>query len=147
MKNFQYYGLFLTQESKNILTQYLQNKGYDKLIKALSNRIYLDHCTLLHYKHLNNVHNLILREQLDKYIGDNKDRKIKIVIDAIGMTDKVFAFRINNINDLCANRTPHITIATRNSGKPVDSNFIHYWKPIEELIIETKLKKYENRRN
>lgn len=52
MKSFEYYGLFLTEESKTKLKEWLWLHDYDfnnDIIKGvLPNNWYLDHCTLLH---------------------------------------------------------------------------------------------------
>ena len=47
MKDFEYYGLFLTEESKAELKTWLINSNYQLEILN-SEREYLDHCTLLH---------------------------------------------------------------------------------------------------
>lgn len=47
MKNFEYYGLFLTEESKAKLKAWLINSNYQSEILK-SEKEYLDHCTMLH---------------------------------------------------------------------------------------------------
>ena len=140
MKNFEYYGLFLTEESKTKLKAWLWENDYDfnnDLIKGtLPENWYLDHCTLLHRSQLtwdnSNLHDFLI----DKL---HEDFKIKVI--GIGTSDKAMAFKVNIFPLVSVNKTPHITICTFNGGKPVDSNNINEWKDIETIIIETKLEK------
>ena len=116
-----YYGLFLTEESKTKLKEWLWLHGYDfnnDIIKGvLPNNWYLDHCTLLHRSQ--GTGNFLLE-------------------DTLGTT---MAFRCNIPENPCADKIPHITICTFNGGKPVDSNNIAEWKDIEPIIVETRLEK------
>lgn len=143
MKNFEYYGLFLTEESKAKLKEWLWMNDYDfnnDLIKGtLPENWYLDHCTLLHRSQRGED-----TYPVEEYIEFRLSVQVKnmnLEIDGIGMSDKAMAFRCNLSEELCANKVPHITICTFNGGKPVDSNNITEWKDIEPIIVETKLEK------
>lgn len=138
MEKFEYYGLFLTEESENKLAKWLYLHGYSPNSKRMKEREgwYLHHCTLLH------------KSQKDYYtereiLESNLGKMCAITIDAVGYTDKAMAFRLNKelLGVPCANNTPYITICTFNGGKPVDSNNITEWKDIKPIIIETKLEK------
>lgn len=135
MKDFKYYGLFLTEESKAELKTWLINSNYQLEILN-SEREYLDHCTLLHKSQLvwdnSNLHDFLLH-----IVGE----EFRIRVNGIGISDKALAFRVEIFPLKSANITPHITICTFNGGKPVDSNNITEWKDIEPIIIETKLEK------
>lgn len=135
MKDFEYYGLFLTEESKAELKTWLINSNYQLEILN-SEREYLDHCTLLHKSQLvwdnSNLHDFLLH-----IVGE----EFRIRVNGIGISDKALAFRVEIFPLKSANITPHITICTFNGGKPVDSNNITEWKDIEPIIIETKLEK------
>lgn len=50
MKDFEYYGLVLTSDSKNELARWLYLNGYSPNSKRMKDREgwYLHHCTLLH---------------------------------------------------------------------------------------------------
>jgi hypothetical protein len=139
MKNFEYYGLFLTEESKTKLKAWLWENGYDfnnDIIKGtLPENWYLDHCTLLHWSQSDYIKEAILEDRLDE--------RYSIIIDGIGASDKSLAFRVTggSMCTVCANKIPHITICTFNGGKPVDSNNITEWKDIEPIIVEAKLEK------
>lgn len=140
MKNFEYIGLFLTEESKTKLKAWLWENDYDfnnDLIKGtLPENWYLDHCTLIHKSQVADFD----ADEFIKTLG-NTDRTI--VVTHIGVSDKVMAFKVTSptIVNYCINEIPHITICTFNGGKPVDSNNITEWKDIKPIIVETKLDK------
>jgi hypothetical protein len=75
------------------------------------------------------------------YLKDYVGEKLQIVINGIGISNKAMAFRVDKKSVYCVNDIPHITIATFNNGKPVDSNNIEYWVSIKPIIITTTLKK------
>lgn len=139
MKNFEYYGLFLTEESKTKLKAWLWENDYDfnnDIIKGtLPENWYLNHCTLLHRSH----DNPSLEGWLDRAISKYPKSTTSFLVDGIGVSEKAMAFRCKI--DYCANEIPHITICTFNGGKPVDSNSITEWKDIKPIIVKAKLEK------
>lgn len=136
MGNFQYFGLFLDEETKKgLLDVFLTYLEEGNSIGYLMNKIHLDHCTLLHVSQLHG------NSEIYNYLNDRIGEKYEIVINGIGISDKAVAFRVAEYSVVCVNEIPHITIATFNSGKPVDSNNIKEWKGIEPIIIKTTLKK------
>lgn len=143
MKNFEYIGLFLTEESKTKLKEWLWLNDYDfnnDLIKGtLPKNWYLDHCTLLH-RSQRGEDTYLIEEDL-KFMSSVQVKNMRLEINGIGISDKAMAFRCNIPKNLCANKVPHITICTFNGGKPVDSNNIIEWKDIEPIIVEAKLEK------
>ncbi|WEY17600.1 hypothetical protein [Kolpuevirus frurule] len=138
MDDYEYYGLFLTQGSKDILALWLFFNGYSPESELMKKRTgwYLDHCTLLHRSQLtwdnSNLHDFLI----DKL---HEDFEIKII--GIGISDKAMAFKVNIFPLVSVNKIPHITICTFNGGKPVDSNMITEWKDIEPITVEVKLEK------
>lgn len=136
MGNFQYFGLFLDEETKKgLLDVFLTYLEEGNSIGYLMNKICLDHCTLLHVSQLHG------NSEIYNYLNDRIGEKYEIVINGIGISDKAVAFRVAKYSVVCVNEIPHITIATFNGGKPVDSNNITEWKDIEPIIIKTTLKK------
>lgn len=137
MKNFEYYGLFLTEESKTKLLDWLaRNCPFEALNKDwFFTVMYLDHCTLLHKSQDDYIKRAILEDRIDE--------PYTIIIDGIGANDKAMAFRVKKDSLVmpCTNNIPHIAIYTFKDGKPVDSNSITEWKDIEPIIVETKLEK------
>lgn len=150
MKDFNYYGLFLTEESKTMLEGYIRSCKYHNILEELydsADHKYLDHVTLLHHTQAGWEE---LREELDKKIGEY----FNVTIIAVGFNNKALAFQVSlpsiykYIEDeglveieLCANDIPHITIATYDGGKPVDSNTITEWKYIKPFTVISILKK------
>lgn len=141
MKNFQYFGLFLSKvEKDNLLYFLLNNDRYKDYISA-SKRIYLSHSTLIYKSHLNDLN---LYEISELFVKTNKliGKDFKLTITGIGISDKAMAFKVKiPVKLICLNAIPHITICTFNDGKPVDSNNITEWKDIEPITILTTLKK------
>ena len=136
MGNFHYFGLFLDEETKKgLLDVFLTYLEEGNSIGYLMNKIYIDHCTLLHVSQLHG------NSEIYNYLNDRIGEKYEIVINGIGISDKAVAFRVAEYSVVCVNEIPHITIATFNGGKPVDSNNITEWKDIEPIIIKTTLKK------
>ena len=128
MKEFEYYGLFITDESKNTLIKWLNDNGY----YALNGKLYLDHCTLLHKsKDDINIRNFCECCEGATFI-------MKVI--GIGRSDKAMAFKVELPGVPCSNRIPHITILTFGLGKPYDSNNIRDWVKIPGIDISGVLK-------
>lgn len=133
MKDYQYYSLFLDTDTKNMLTDNLtDNIG---IALGVTDRIFIDHCTLLHKSQLKG------NEELQSYLESNLGKSINIRLVAVGISDKAMAFKVEGVDNICANEVPHITIATFRGGNPVDSNEITNWRYIEPIIITAKLEK------
>lgn len=135
MKKFNYYGLFLDQMEKERVLKHIFSNYYEITKRKNSDFItmYLDHCTLLHNSQCN--------EEIKSFCDIHKNEKFNITITNIGFSDKAVALKVDLGNVPCANKTPHITIATFEGGKPVDSNNIEYWIEIPPIVVNTKLKK------
>ena len=131
MKNYQYYGLFLDIDTKNMLMDNLT----DNIDYNVADRIFIDHCTLLHKSQLEG------NEKLQSYLESNLGKPISIKLVAVGVSDKAMAFKVEGVDNICANEVPHITIATFRGGNPVDSNKIINWRCIEPIIVNTRLRK------
>ncbi len=135
MENYQYYGLFLGTDTKNMLMDNLTDNIDYNIALGVADRIFIDHCTLLHKSQLEG------NEELQSYLESNLGKSISIKLVAVGVSDKAMAFKVEGVDNICANEVPHITIATFRGGNPVDSNRIIYWKNIEPIIITVKLGK------
>lgn len=48
MENYQYYGLFLGIDTKNMLVDNLTDNIDYNIALGVADRIFIDHCTLLH---------------------------------------------------------------------------------------------------
>lgn len=135
MKDFEYYGLFLGTDNKNMLMDTLTDNIDYNIALGVADRIFIDHCTLLHKSQLNS------NENLQSYLESNLGKSMSIRLVAVGISDKAMAFKVEGVDNICANEVPHITIATFRGGNPVDSNNITEWKDIIPFVIETKLGK------
>lgn len=135
MKDYQYYGLFLDTDTKNMLMDTLTDNIDYNIALGVADRIFIDHCTLLHKSQLEG------NEELQSYLESNLGKYISIKLEVIGISDKAMAFGVGGVDNICANEVPHITIATFRGGNPVDSNKITNWRYIESVVITAKLEK------
>lgn len=67
-------------------------------------------------------------DYVQKYIGTDQ----KLEVTHLGISDKVVAVRVIGFHS--ENKIPHVTVAVnaKNGGKPVDSNKITEWVPVEK---------------
>ena len=135
MNNFHYFGLFLSTNTKNVLMNDLTDNIDYNIALGVADRIFIDHCTLLHKSQLKG------NEELQSYLESNLGKSISIKLVAVGVSDKAMAFKVEGVDNICANEVPHITIATFRGGNPVDSNKIINWTCIEPVVITAKLEK------
>lgn len=134
MKPFQYIGLVLTESSKQDLL---------KLIPPLNGKLYLDHCTILHESRKSTTKGSLILKNLEDYFEENELLELKII--GIGyLPGRVIAFKVLPPIEVY-NNNPHITIATFNNAKAVESNMITHWtyftKPIK-VITQLKYINY-----
>lgn len=130
-KTFIYFGLFLTDEDKNKLQTY-----FDSHFRSDAGvlKIYLDHLTLLFKSDVNTEKGKHIIDFI-KNIKAGERHELEVI--GFGMSDKAFAFKIKKdsfLEEYCMNDIPHITYATRFDGKPVDSNKISNWVPLDRTI-------------
>lgn len=135
MKDYQYYGLFLDTDTKNMLMDTLTDNIDYNIALGVADRIFIDHCTLLHKSQLDS------NENLQSYLESSLGKSMSIKLVAVGISDKAMAFKVEEVDNICANEVPHITIATFRGGNPVDSNKIANWRYIEPIIVNVRLEK------
>lgn len=135
MKDYQYYGLFLDTDTKNMLMDTLTDNIDYNIALGVADRIFIDHCTLLHKSQLDS------NENLQSYLESSLGKSMSIRLVAVGISDKAMAFKVEEVDNICANEVPHITIATFRGGNPVDSNKITNWRYIEPIIVNVRLEK------
>lgn len=145
MENWQYYGLFIDEETRNGLIDVLVNYHWIGTMNS-SEKEYLDHCTLLHKSQAYTPSGIPEMHYLNSLIKKGFI-KYRIKVTAVGISDKAMAFRVilyrkEKPRIYSYNENPHITICTFNGGKPVESNNITRWYPLDEPVeIETTLKR------
>lgn len=135
MSNFHYFGLFLNTDTKNRLMNILTDNIDYNIALNVADKIFIDHCTLLHVSQLHG------NSEIYNYLNDRLGEKFQIVINGISISNKAMAFRVASYSVVCVNDISHITIATFNGGKPVESNDITNWKDFGPIIIDVQLKK------
>lgn len=135
MKDYQYYGLFLDTDTKNMLMDTLTDNIDYNIALGVADRIFIDHCTLLHKSQLDS------NENSQSYLESSLGKSMSIRLMAVGISDKAMAFKVEEVDNICANEVPHITIATFRGGNPVDSNKITNWRYIEPIIVNVRLEK------
>lgn len=127
-KNWEYFGIFLSHETKKKLLKFLKTYQGTKSAIEIANKIYLDHCILLHISQLHG--NLDIYEFLNSNLG----KQVNLTLTEIGISRIAMAFKVIGKDLICVNDIPHITIATFDNGKPFDSNKIKSWFPLESAI-------------
>ncbi|MBP3201324.1 MAG: hypothetical protein J6M39_06735 [Lachnospiraceae bacterium] len=141
--NFIYFGLFLTDESREKLINFVQDNLKNTINKA--DKIYLEHITLLHK---NDKHQFrfkfqmycLLNYMFENFIGETYE----VQITHIGFNDKAFAFKVELPEGfpMFQYKTYHITIGTFHRARPFESNTIISWhKLYEPITVTTILKK------
>ena len=75
-------------------------------------------------------------------LSHNEETDFKITVDGVGSNDKAIALHVSKVVDKdgnevsSMNKVKHITLYLLNDGKPVDSNSIKDWDPIEPITFE-----------
>ncbi len=138
--NFIYFGLFIIDKDKELLKEIVNNIAPKQMTEATN--IYLEHITLLHK---NDKHQFkfkfqmycLLNYMFETFIGETYEVKIT----DIGFNQKAMAFKVQLPNGFPSFtfKTYHITIATFNNAKPVESNNIINWHPLYKPIIVTTI--------
>lgn len=138
--NFIYFGLFLTDKSREKLMNFVQDNLKNTVNRA--DKLYLDHITLLHKNDKRSTAIKLrmyelLNYMLETFIGETYE--VKII--AFGLNDKAAAFKVELSDGFPCfiHKTYHITIATFNGVKPVESNNIINWRELNESITVTTI--------
>lgn len=120
-----YFGVFLDENSKNELVN-ITNKLFEKF--NLENwKIFCHHMTIAFNNKTNDA--LELFEQYKNDFGT----EYELIATHVGISDDAMAVKVS-FNQPIANKIPHITLATPQNGKPVNSNYITDWKKLSKPI-------------
>lgn len=145
--NFIYFGLFLNNNERDILINFVTD-NFQKIINKPNIKFYLNHVTLFH---CNDKHQTRFREYMYEILNlmfhELSDEIYKVTITHYGYNDKAFAFKVELPDGFpCFMfKTYHITIATFNRAKPVESNnIINWYKLGQPIVVNTILKKVYN---
>ena len=82
---------------------------------------------------------IIFAKPLPELVKDKLDDTVSLFAYEIGVSEKALAVKVKGFpafeNDgITPKKIPHVTVAVSPIGKPVDSNFITEWKPLDQEI-------------
>ena len=127
-ENFEYYGIFISKRTKERLKDFLNESWSYRTALSHAEKMYIHHCTVLH-------RTAAYKKDILDYCESCLGIELAGRITAVGYNDQAMAFKVEFPGVPMSNKTPHITIATFDGGKPVDSNKIETWielvNPIE----------------
>lgn len=126
-ENFEYYGIFIDENSKNKLKEFLSSIWCFDTALSHAEKQYIHHSTVLH-------RSAVYKKDILNYCECCLGIELSGKITAVGWSDKAMAFKVEFPGVPFSNNTPHITIATFDGGKPIDSNKIEIWENLEEPI-------------
>lgn len=111
----------------------LTGESRDKLIEAIGDRIPEGWKTVAHHM------TIIFGKPLPDPVKDKLDSTVRIDAYEIGISDKAIAVKVDRFpafetDGVTPKKIPHVTVAVSPNGKPVDSNFITEWEPLEHKI-------------
>lgn len=130
--NWIYFGVFIDEKAKRLNEIAIEKQGMDI---PYNWKMFNHHMTIAFNNKTEDAQNLY-----DVY-KHTFGKTITITVDGIGVSDDAIAVRIR-FNDPIANKIPHITIATPQTGKPVNSNYITKWYDIEPYDITGTLNEF-----
>lgn len=122
MDNWIYFGVFLDKNS----SEYILNKVGEYVPENW--KLFCHHMTIAFNNKTENVENLY--QTYKERFGE----QVNLTITELGISDDAIAVKVNYDGEIM-NDIPHITVATPLNGKPVNSNFIRKWKPIEPFNV------------
>ena len=132
-KNWVYYGVFFAEKSR----EFLINKAKE-LVEIPENwTLYADHMTIV-YNDGSEAKELVANG-FEILLGNLQQLRIA----SIGVSDEAIAFGVADFTT--QNKHSHITIAIAPGSKPVKSNNIQKWMPIDGFYITGKIDKVERR--
>lgn len=134
MKDWIYYGVFFSQQTKNFLIE----RAKDIVDIPDDWKLYGDHMTIVYNDGIEGKEEKA--NALDKYLG--KYQQLRIT--SIGISDEAIAFAVGNY--ATQNEHSHITIAVAPGSKPVKSNEIKEWTPILGFYVTGKIGKITKRK-
>lgn len=132
--NILYAALVLTDESKDRLMEHVSEYMPD----------WDDYKILCHHSTI--FFHTDITDDLYDWCVDNEGKLFNMTAYEYGISDKAFAVKVDS-DTPTANNLKHITIAVNNGngGKPVDSNFIMNWYPMEPIELAGVVKIFYKR--
>ena len=130
--NWIYFGVFIDENAKYLNEIAIEKQGMDI---PFDWKMFNHHMTIAFNNKTEDAQNLY------NVYKHTFGKTITITVDGIGVSDDAIAVRIK-FNGPIANKIPHITIATPQTGKPVNSNYITKWYDIEPYDITGTLNEF-----
>lgn len=132
-KKWLYYGVFFAEPTRKFLIS--KAKEFTKIPETWN--IYADHMTIVFNDGSERKNEIA--EALNNVLGMYQ----QLCVTSIGISDEAIAFEVNNYNT--QNEHSHITIATAPGSKPVKSNNIIEWFPIDGFYVTGTINKFEKK--
>ena len=108
----------------------LDKQSQQKLLNDLSDIIPNDWRKIAHHMTIKTGNK---PDNLSQFIEDNMGQTFALTATDIGISNDAIAVKVST-DVPTKNAIPHITIAVPPNGKPVNSNYITNWKPLESPI-------------
>ena len=128
VNNILYAGIFVKEDS------------FDKLFSTVNTQ---ENTRKIEHPHVTLFFRDNVSFEIMQYaLSHNEETDFKITVDGVGSNDKAIALHVSKVVDKdgnevsSMNKVKHITLYLLNDGKPVDSNSIKYWDPIEPITFE-----------
>ena len=128
INNILYAGIFVKEDNFNKLFSTVNTQENTRKIEH-------PHVTLF-------FRDNVSLEIMQYALSHNEETDFKITVDGVGSNDKAIALHVSKVVDKdgnevsSMNKVKHITLYLLNDGKPVDSNSIKDWDPIEPITFE-----------
>ena len=128
VNNILYAGIFVKEDN------------FDKLFSTVNTQ---ENTRKIEYPHVTLFFRDNVSLEIMQYaLSHNEETDFKITVDGVGSNDKAIALHVSKVVDKdgnevsSMNKVKHITLYLLNDGKPVDSNSIKDWDPIEPITFE-----------
>ena len=121
--SWRYYGVFFGEYFRKELI----NKAKELVDIPKDWILHADHMTIIFNDGKGNKEEIA--NNLEEVLGERRQLRIK----AIGVSDEAIAFEVSNYKT--QNEHAHITIAVAPGSKPVKSNYITNWMPIDDFYV------------
>jgi len=132
MKNWIYVGIFLDDESKEMLKDLFPTpEGW---------KPYYDHMTVVFND------GSIIANIVKEFNEANVGVEYPLIITSVGISEDAMAVKVRlPLGVICANPIAHITLCVSPNGKPSDSNNIEIWHEVEKVEVWGTMKVYEGK--
>ena len=107
----------------------LDDDARDHLLMLVKNYVDIP----LHWNKMGEHMTIVFKESLPPLLKDDLGKRVSLLVKKVGVSEDAIAVEVEGYPT--TKDIPHITIAIPPDGKPVNSNYITDWRPIDEDII------------